>query len=453
MLKIRIVLLLLLLILLFLPPTVAAGNKAWVLDIRGPIGVATTEYVVSGIDSAHAMITMDKPELIILRMDTPGGLDNAMRQIIQRILSSTIPVVGYVYPQGGRAASAGTYILYATHIAAMAPATTLGAATPVQIGASQAPRTSDNDNHPQQTQPASTMERKITNDAIAYIEGLADLRGRNRQWAAEAVRSAASLSASDALKNQVINIIALDTADLLHQLQGRRVILPDKEVILDTSDTELVTVNATWRQEFLSVISNPSIAYVLMIIGVYGLIFEFSNPGVGVLGIVGAACILLALYAFQVLPVNYVGVCLIILGVGLMITEAFVPSFGIFGIVGTVVLIIGSVILIDSPEPALQIAWPLIFSVALVSAGFTFLTFTMLFKNRRRPVVSGVGTLIGRTAQVELIHKTQALIRLQGELWQVQADSPLKPGDCVKVISRDGLILNVSKQPEVQQNG
>jgi membrane-bound serine protease (ClpP class) len=453
MLKIRIALLLILLYLLFLPLTVAAGNKAWLLDIRGPIGVATAEYVVDGIDSAHEVLILDRPDLIILRMDTPGGLDNAMRQIIQRILSSTIPIVGYVHPRGARAASAGTYILYATHIAAMAPATTLGAATPVQIAAPQSPGTSDDDKSPEKAQPASTMERKIINDAIAYIEGLADLRGRNRQWAAEAVRSAASLSASDALKQKVVNIVALDTADLLHQLGGRVVTLPDKEVKLDTSDMELVTVEATWRQEFLSVISNPSIAYVLMIIGVYGLIFEFSNPGGGVLGIIGAACILLALYAFQVLPVNYVGVSFIILGAGLMLTEAFVPSFGIFGILGTVVLIIGSVILIDTPEPALQIAWPLIVAVAVASAGFTFLTFTMLFKNRRRPIVSGVVALIGRTAQVELMHETQALVRLQGELWQVQADSHLKTGDFVKVISRDGLILNVSKQPEVQQNG
>ncbi|MFQ3237007.1 MAG: membrane-bound serine protease (ClpP class), partial [Paraglaciecola sp.] len=270
----------LLLLLLFLPLT-AAANKAWLLDIQGPIGVATTEYVVSAIDSAHATLNPDKPEFIILCIDTPGGLDTAMRQIIQRILSSTIPIVGYVYPRGARAASAGTYILYATHIAAMAPATTLGAATPVQIGATQSPGTSESDKDPQKTQPDSTMERKITNDAIAYIEGLADLRGRNRQWAAEAVRSAASLSSSDALKHQVINIIAVDTTDLLHQLGGRLVTLPDKEVILHTSDTELVTVKATWRQEFLSVISNPSIAYVLMIIGVYGLIFEFSNPGGG----------------------------------------------------------------------------------------------------------------------------------------------------------------------------
>jgi membrane-bound serine protease (ClpP class) len=440
----------LLLLLLLFPLTVAAANKAWLLDIQGPIGVATTEYVVSSIDSAHAALAPDKPDFIILRMDTPGGLDTAMRQIIQRILSSTIPIVGYVYPRGARAASAGTYILYATHIAAMAPATTLGAATPVQIGATQSPGISESDKDPQTTKPASTMERKITNDAIAYIEGLADLRGRNRQWAAEAVRSAASLSSIDALKQQVINIIAVDTADLLQQLGGRLVTLPDKEVILDTSDTELVTVKATWRQEFLSVISNPSIAYVLMIIGVYGLIFEFSNPAGGVFGIIGAACFLLALYAFQVLPVNYVGVSFIILGAGLMLTEAFVPSFGIFGILGTVVLIIGSVILIDSPEPALQIAWPLIVAVALASAGFTFLTLGMLLKNRQQPIVSGVDTLIGRIAQIELIHETKALIRLQGELWQVQADGPLKIGDSVMVISVNGLILNVRKQPEVQ---
>ena len=424
----------------------SAANDVWILDVRGPIGVATMEYVVSSIDLAHSDNSPNQPTLIILKLDTPGGLDNAMRGIIKRILSSNIPIVGYVHPQGARAASAGTYILYATHIAAMSPATNLGAATPVQIGLPVVG--SEPDDQINKSDNNNAMTRKIVNDATAYIEGLADLRGRNREWAAEAVLSGASMSAKDALEANIINIIAYDIDDLLTQLNGFAVVINGQQSALNLNDINIVNISANWRQKFLSVVGNPSFAFILILIGIYGLIFEFSNPGGGVLGLVGAVCILTALYGFQVLPINHAGLALILLGIGLMIAEVYSPSFGIFSIIGAVSLIIGSVILIDTPEPAFQIALPIILSVAISSIGFVFLTFGMLFKSRQQKKVSGIESLLGETAEIESINKDITLARLQGELWQVQANEPLILGDKVTVSSINGLTLHVLKQLE-----
>ena len=388
-----------LLLLLCISRFCTAANDLWILDVRGPIGAATMEYVVSSIELANSDKTPRQPIAIIMQLDTPGGLDNAMRSIIKSILSSEIPIVGYVHPKGARAASAGTYILYATHIAAMSPATNLGAATPVQIGLPQTP--SDPDEATGQSKAGNAMERKIVNDATAYIEGLADLRGRNREWAATAVLSGASISANDALKKNIVNIIAEDIDDLLKKLNGYSVVINGQQSTLDMNELNIVTLSANWRQEFLSVVGNPSFAYILMLIGIYGIIFEFSNPGGGV-----------------------------------------------FGIVGVVSLIIGSVILIDTPEPAFQIAWPIIFSVAILSAAFSFLTFSMLFKSRKQQKVSGIETLLGETAEIESIHQETTLARIHGELWQVQANVPLSLGDKVIVSSIRGLTLNVLKQSE-----
>lgn len=424
----------------------SSANNAWVLDVKGPIGVATTEYIVSSIDLAHDADVSNKPVLIILKIDTPGGLDNAMRDIIKRILSSQIPIIGYVYPQGARAASAGTYILYATHIAAMSPATNLGAATPVQIALPDTPSVIDKQDD--EATEGNAMERKIINDASAYIEGLADLRGRNREWASKAVLSGVSLSAKDALEANVINIVANTLDDLLKQLNGYALSINGQVLLLNTSDTRLIQVSANWRQRFLSVVGNPSIAYILMLAGIYGLIFEFSNPGGGILGLIGTVCILTALYGFQVIPINYAGLALILFGIGLMIAEAFSPSFGVLGIIGAVSLVIGSVILIDTPEPAFQIAWPIILSVTILSIGFVFLTFGMLIRSRQQKIVSGVETLLGQTAEIESIHEKTALARLQGELWQVEANVPLNIGDKVVVSSTNGTTLNVLKQSE-----
>jgi membrane-bound serine protease (ClpP class) len=440
---------LILLCLCWLPSAGATQDKVWLLDVRGAIGVATMEYVVSGIDAAHDA----DGHLTILRIDTPGGLDNAMRQIIQRILSSNIPIVVYVSPQGARAASAGTYILYAAHIAAMSPATTLGAATPVQLGGIQAPTKPTEPRDDKAPTPATAMERKIINDAVAYIEGLADLRGRNRQWAAQAVRSAASLSANDALSQQVVDIVASDIDDLLQKLEGRSVSVNGQDVILASVNVDVVTYSASWRHEFLSIVTNPNIAYILLLAGAYGLFFEFSNPGMGVPGIIGALCILIALYAFQLLPINYAGAGIILLGLGLMAAEAMMPSFGIFGIGGIIAFVIGSIILMDTAEPAFQIATPLIVAVAIGSAGFIFLTIGMLLKNRRRKPVSGIETLVGQTALVEALHGHHPMVRLDGELWQVEGDTPLQPGDQVSVLSMDGLTLTVRKQPPESYDG
>jgi membrane-bound serine protease (ClpP class) len=437
---------LILLVLLGVSYHTTAANVVWTLEVRGPIGVATMDYVVSSIDIAHSDTTSQQPSLIVLQLDTPGGLDSVMRSIIKRILSSNIPIVGYVHPQGARAASAGTFILYATHIAAMSPATNIGAATPVQIGLPQTP--TDPNNQDNGSTENSAMERKMVNDAKAYIEGLADLRGRNREWASEAVMGGVSMSAKDALAENVVNIVANDIDDLLEQLNGYSVVINEQIITLDTSDISIVQVAANWRQEFLSVVGDPSVAYILILVGVYGLIFEFSNPGGGVIGVVGAVCILTALYGFQVLPINYIGLVLILFGLGLMIAEALSPSFGVFGMIGVVSLIIGSVILIDTPEPAFQIAWPIIVSVAVSSIAFVFLTFGMLFKSRKQKVVSGIESLVGQLAEIESIKDNIPLARLQGELWQVQAKEPLRPGDKVIVSSINGLTLNVLKQSE-----
>lgn len=426
-----------------LPLLASTGQAVWLLDIRGAIGVATADYVESGIDQAHA----ENGQLIIVRMDTPGGLDLSMRQIIQRILSSDIPIVGYVTPQGARAASAGTYILYACHIAAMAPATTLGAATPVQMGA-DSPALSPEDQDNKAPPPATAMQRKIINDATAYLEGLAELRGRNSEWAKKAVQQGTSLPAEQALAQQVINILAPDLNNLLSQLDGTQVQVHQQPVTLNLANAELIAYQANWRHEFLSILTNPNVAYILMLVGVYGLFFEFSNPGLAVPGIAGAICILLALYAFQVLPVNYAGVAIILLGLSLMAAEAMVPSFGVFGIGGIVALVIGSIVLFDSPYPEFHLALPVIAAVTVCSAGFTFLIIGMLVKNRNNPLVSGAETLPGQLAQVESFQRQQPMVHLQGELWQVSADHPLKIGDWVKVEAVNGLVLSVNKTKE-----
>lgn len=422
---------------------VYASQAVWLLDIRGAIGVATAEYVESGIDKAHS----EHGQLIVLRMDTPGGLDLAMRQIIQRILSSDIPLACFVSPQGARAASAGTYILYACHIAAMSPATTLGAATPVQLGGTSPATAPEEQNKPANSNQ-SAMQRKIINDATAYIEGLAQLRGRNSDWAKQAVREGVSLPAEQALQQQVINLLARDVPDLLAQLDGTTVEMQQQHITLALKDAQLIAYQPSWRHQFLSVLTNPNVAYILMLLGIYGLFFEFSNPGMAVPGITGAICILLALYAFQVLPVNYAGIAIILLGVALMVAEALAPSFGVLGIGGIVALIIGSVILFDSPHPQFQLAIPVIAAVAVCSAAFTFFIVGLLVQNRRNPLVSGTTTLLGRIAQIEHFEQRQPMVHLEGEWWQVHAAQPLQVGDWVQVHNIDGLVLQVTKTKE-----
>ena len=422
------------------------GHHVLQLSIDGAIGPATEDYIERALISAEET----QAELVVIRMDTPGGLDTAMRGIIKQITNSPIPVASYVAPTGSRAASAGTYILYASHIAAMAPGTNLGAATPVQLGGFPPPGTKEKDD---ESQPADmkapldvaddAMKRKVINDAAAYIRGLAALHGRNQQWAEKAVREAASLPASEALKLNVIDVIAIDTPDLLAQIDHREVIVQGQKRILDTTGLGIVRLDPDWRSRLLGVITNPNVAFILMLIGIYGLIFEFSNPGAIVPGTVGAICLLLALYAFQLLPINYAGMGLILLGVALMVAEAFAPSFGMLGIGGVIAFVFGSIILMDTEAPGFGIDISVIIIFALASAFILFFVVGMAMKARRRPVVSGMEELIGGEATVINDFDHNGNVIIHGENWLALSDARLHKGQKVKVTGIQGLTLKV----------
>ncbi|MEH6550620.1 MAG: nodulation protein NfeD [Pseudomonadales bacterium] len=434
-------------VLCLLAAPALANSPVWLIDIKGAIGPATADHMERGLEYAREA----DAKLVVLQIDTPGGLDTAMRSMIKTILASPIPIVAYVAPGGARAASAGTYILYACHVAAMAPATNLGAATPIQIGMPSIPKIpeiagEDGDQQaPPQLEPATAMERKIINDAVAYIEGLASLRGRNAQWAVKAVREGASLPAEQALEMQVIELIANNIDDLMTQLDGRTVLLGDTAITLATAGVEVYHYPIDWRSEFLAVITNPNIAYLLMMAGIYGLIIEFSNPGFGVPGVLGAVCLLLAMYAFQVLPVSYVGLALILLGVALMTAEALAPSFGVLGVGGIVAFVFGSIMLMDTDLPGYQIALPIIASLTLFSGALLIFGVGMIMKARKQAVVTGLHHLVGQAAVVEYAHGDEIMVRLDGELWQVESDTPLQLDDTVSVTAADGVVLQVKK--------
>ena len=375
-------------------------------------------------------------------MDTPGGLDTAMRDIIQAILASRVPVAVYVAPSGARAASAGTYILYASHVAAMAPGTNLGAATPVEIGGG-----------PDKPSSRSVLANKQTQDAAAYLRGLAQLRGRNAEWAERAVREAVSLSADEALKQNVIEVVATDVPGLLAQLDGRTVTVMGQARILATRGAVIVDFEADWRTNVLAAITNPSIALLLMTIGVYGLVFEFMNPGYMAPGVIGAICLLLGLYALQLLPVNYAGLALIALGLVFMGAEAFLPSFGILGLGGIFAFIVGAMMLIDTELPGYGIPPVLIGVLAVASALLLTGTTRLALLTRRRPVVSGAAVLIGQMVMVESVsaaNEREGRVRIEGELWQAVSSRPLRPSQTVKVLARKGLTLVVVPTDEQQ---
>lgn len=419
----------------------AFGWKVLQLEIVGAVGPATSDYIQRNFDQALT----NGAKLIVIRIDTPGGLDSSMREIIKTIIASPVPVVGYVAPGGARAASAGTYILYACHVAAMAPATNLGAATPVQlpdIGSlpDRDRRTGDQDS----VKPGNAMTEKIINDAIAYIRGLAAMRGRNSEWAEQAVRKAASLPAEEALQLHVIDLLAADDAELLAKLDGRKVNVLGQETVLQTQGAVIRNIVPDWRGKLLTVISNPNIAYILLLIGLYGIAVEFTHPGALVPGTVGVICLLLALYSFQLLPVNYAGIALIVLGLGLMVVEAFEPSFGILGIGGICAFIFGSVVLIDSDAPGFGINKGLIGGFALSSGAFFILVLGLLLKARRRPVVSGREELLdGIGVALEDFAET-GRVRVHGETWRAQTDQPLHKNDSVRVTGLNGLLLTVT---------
>ncbi|QDZ27677.1 nodulation protein NfeD [Noviherbaspirillum sp. UKPF54] len=422
------------------------------LTSEGAIGPAAADYISRGL--AHA--ARDGAQLVILRIDTPGGLDTSMRTIIKAILGSPVPVATYVAPSGARAASAGTYILYASHIAAMAPGTNLGAATPVRLGGGPEPEEPQGGPAPSgpdkkaDKPPAQAMTRKQVNDAAAYIRGLAQLRGRNMEWAEQAVREAVSLSAQDALRLHVVDYVATDPRDLMRQAHGRKFALPDRTVTLDTAQAPLIDYLPDWRVRLLAAITDPSLALVLMTIGIYGLIFEFMNPGIGVPGVLGAICLLVALYGLQLLPVNYAGLALILLGIGFMVAEAFLPTFGSLGIGGVAAFIVGALILIDTDVPGFGIPLALIAAVAVMSAALIAALAGVALKTRRRAVVSGAATLIGAEGEVVAVAPGGGWARVGGELWRVTCPETLRRGQTVRVAARDGLVLRVASRGEFQ---
>jgi membrane-bound serine protease (ClpP class) len=422
-------------------------EPALVLEIDGAIGPATTEYVRNGLTAAEAR----RAPLMILRMDTPGGLDASTREIISEILASRIPVAVFVAPAGARAASAGTYILYASHLAAMAPGTHLGAATPVQLGGSAPlPGGGDaakKDNAPG-TPPQDAMNAKVVNDAAAYIASLAGLRGRNAAWAERAVREAATLTSDQALTQNVIELRPTDVSNLLAQANGRKVRLAGREITLDLSGVRAEPFPPGWRIQALAVITNPNIAYLLLLVGIYGLIFEFMSPGGVGPGVFGAVALLVALFALNLLPVNYAGLALLALGIALMTAEAATPSIGVLGVGGTIAFALGSLFLFKGPLPEFRLSPGVVIAAAGLSLAYFTLALGAVARTRRIVAVIGPATLRREDGRVVSWEGDRGLVQAHGEVWQARAQAPLVPGQRVRLVDRHGLVLTVDPAPD-----
>ena len=440
----------------------AASTQVFVVPLNGAIGPATADFA----GRALARAEKEGAQLVVLRIDTPGGLDLSMRQIIKDILASPVPVAAFVAPSGARAASAGTYILYASHIAAMAQGTNLGAATPVNIAA-PSPVTPtparkpddarDNDKDGKRDKAASegagqdAMTKKQVSDAAAYIRAFAQMRGRNAEWAERAVRDGVSLSAEEALAQKVIDLTARDVPDLLSKLDGRKVTTAGGERTLATAGATLVTEEPDWRTRFLAIITDPSVALILLMIGVYGLFFEFWNPGLALPGVVGAVCLLVGLFALQMLPVNYAGLALILLGLSFMVAEVFFPAFGSLGAGGVIAFAIGAVMLIDTDVPGFGVPSGLIVTLVTVTALFIFFVAALALKARRRPIVSGHEALIGSIGVALDDLEPEGWARIHGEQWRVRSPVPIKRGQNVRVTSRGDLTLSVEPVTDADQ--
>ena len=414
------------------------------LDVEGGIGVATADYINSGLERAAET----DADLVVIKIDTPGGLVKPTREIIQDILASSVPVAVYVTPAGARADSAGTYILLAAHVAAMTPTTHIGAATPVSLGGG-----GQSEDDSEQADPASAMDRKVLNDAVAYIRSLAERYGRNADWAEKAVTEAATLTAEEALELNVIDVVAGDLGELLTLIDGREVTVNDETRTLATAGATVDTFEPNWRIRLLNIIANPEIVLLLGLIGLYGLMYEGLNPGAIVPGVVGVICLLLAAYALQVMPANYVGLALIVVGVGLIVAEAYAPSFGALGIGGIAAFVFGAIIMFDSDIPGFGISIAFVLGIAIVFALLLIWLVSYLIRLRKRGGVSGADSIIGGIATALADFSDEGRVWLEGEAWHARTDVPIHKDDEVVVRRMDGLILVVEPvEPTTAEN-
>jgi membrane-bound serine protease (ClpP class) len=430
----------------------ANSKLALTISVDGAIGPATARYVKDALTKASER----RAEVVVLRMNTPGGLSTSMREIIADVLASRVPVVGYVAPSGAHAASAGTYILYATHIAAMAPGTNLGAATPVQIGGplpglpDATPDKSDKDKKDggdQKPKTKDAMTAKATNDAVALIRSLAELRGRNADWAEKAVREAESLSANAALQANVIDLVARDPADLLRQIDGRVVeVAGGERRHLATRDATREAIDAGWILRFLRVITDPNVAFILMLVGIYGLIFELSSPGAVAPGVIGTICLLLGLYALNMLPINYAGLGLILLGITLLVIEVFTPTV-VIGLGGIIAFVLGAVMLFEIEEPGFRLSWPVIGIAAAMFIGLILVVLGSLRRAQKGPMRLGAQAMHGLSAEILDWSDREGHVFTQGERWQARGTEAFKPGEVVEVANIKDLTLVVRRRP------
>jgi membrane-bound serine protease (ClpP class) len=421
-----------------------ATDAIFIIDIKGAIGIAATRQITQALDKART----ENAAALVIRLDTPGGLVSATRDIIQAMLAAPLPVIVYVAPSGARAASAGTFIVYAAHVAAMAPGTNLGAATPIEIGLPGLPqptRPGQDAKDKSESKSETAAQRKAINDTVAMLRSLAQLRGRNADWAEKAVREAATLTADDALKEGVIDIVAQDLNDLLARATGRIVTVGGVETKLAIASARREFIEPDWRTRLLAAISDPNVAFILLLVGVYGILLEFWNPGGLIPGVIGGISLLLALTALSALPIQYGALGLIVLGVGLMAAEAFVPGFGILGIGGIVAFIVGALFLFDpaGADIDIAIATPLIIGAAATSALLTFFVLGAAIQARYRPPVSGAEEMIGAVGKVIEWQELTGSIRIHGEVWGARSDRTFNPGETVRVAKREGLALVV----------
>ena len=438
-----------------------AASTVWVVELEGAIGPASADYFIRALERADDQ----GADLLVLRLDTPGGLDKSMRDMVKAILASPVPVATYVAPNGSRAASAGTYIMYASHIAAMAPATNIGSSTPVNIGGGSplpipgAPPAEEDDSGGEEGGESGeaegeegtgsgpgAMNRKVVNDAVSYIKGLAELRGRNVEWAEATVREAANLTATEALEAGVIDVVAEDLPALLAAVDGRTVSAGGVDVAVRTSEPSIEFIEPDWRYELLGVITDPNVAYILLMIGIYGLILEFYNPGIGIGAVVGVICLLLGAFALQMLPINYAGLALIVVGIGLLAAEAFTPSFGLFGVGGGVAFVVGSIILMDTDVPAYQISLPIIAAAAALSVMILVFALGAAIRARRLRAATGKESMVGGTGRVVAEFTGEGRVRAFGEVWQARGAPGLSfpTNSRVAITAVDGLCLVVT---------